>query len=691
MGEIWLEDFLSLLRTSLDTEGRKVTIKNLTIPALYYYEELYGLISTDSEEEGIDDFIWLKFNKETFDEYFDEMKYEEIISILKKEDGVYVSYDGAFIKDITIEGISKEFTINVQGEILNVIGVDIREINSTSTYDLNRGIFGFESQDGENLYLLSEKMKKRITEALEPYINEPCFAYLRRQLIGQFSKNEKQELLLIKCQNCNEHDIYHIVEVINEVCNPEYCRNCVKQKFSSISKVPFGMPFLINLYGYFNILNQDYLHKGIQPDGDLLDKLMPYITSEHPLEMGVVFDYVRNNVKKNFEKDSYELLKIFDGIIEEAKQINAEEYKKLITSLEKLSSLQSLQSTIDMVDVFKDIEEKSKDSFIKLFYPHPLIKEDSTHIYSDKEVVHKSLTNIANLYKDIFDLVSDHKFISNLGRILKGQNVDEDCVSEELFGLQLLKKTRKYVKDTKLQVIIKDSYDSKIRNSIAHPGRYIDRQNNEVKIFNKGNLTATMTIDEFLAKVERLISFHRELVGLKYRAAMEADRDFLSTGGIVSFEVDFFTKGEDIERPYVIINQLYPFKKFSPNIDWWRDVICINPVIDGEENGLSISIKRQPSILGKSPLVNENIYGISPHLREWIEMLIKQKEFVVAHRYIHIPVDISEREEPFSWIPISVPVYSLNKEEEYFIQNMSESGKVKISDDLIGQLRDLIK
>ncbi|MED0971371.1 hypothetical protein [Bacillus paramycoides] len=686
-----MEDFLSLLRTSLDTEGRKVTIKNLTIPALYYYEELYGLISTDSEEEGIDDFIWLKFNKETFDEYFDEMKYEEIISILKKEDGVYVSYDGAFIKDITIEGISKEFTINVQGEILNVIGVDIREINSTSTYDLNRGIFGFESQDGENLYLLSEKMKKRITEALEPYINEPCFAYLRRQLIGQFSKNEKQELLLIKCQNCNEHDIYHIVEVINEVCNPEYCRNCVKQKFSSISKVPFGMPFLINLYGYFNILNQDYLHKGIQPDGDLLDKLMPYITSEHPLEMGVVFDYVRNNVKKNFEKDSYELLKIFDGIIEEAKQINAEEYKKLITSLEKLSSLQSLQSTIDMVDVFKDIEEKSKDSFIKLFYPHPLIKEDSTHIYSDKEVVHKSLTNIANLYKDIFDLVSDHKFISNLGRILKGQNVDEDCVSEELFGLQLLKKTRKYVKDTKLQVIIKDSYDSKIRNSIAHPGRYIDRQNNEVKIFNKGNLTATMTIDEFLAKVERLISFHRELVGLKYRAAMEADRDFLSTGGIVSFEVDFFTKGEDIERPYVIINQLYPFKKFSPNIDWWRDVICINPVIDGEENGLSISIKRQPSILGKSPLVNENIYGISPHLREWIEMLIKQKEFVVAHRYIHIPVDISEREEPFSWIPISVPVYSLNKEEEYFIQNMSESGKVKISDDLIGQLRDLIK
>ncbi|MGG1595288.1 hypothetical protein [Terribacillus saccharophilus] len=688
-----MEDFLKDLRMIVENEGVNTTLKNLSISALYYENAIYGLFFSEPINEDLSNVIWLRFEEKVFYEYFKDEKYKELINKLKNKKAIYLSENGSFFGDFSIEGISSKFSINPQdNEVLDVIGVEVKKITNVSKYDLNKGIIGIITEgEGENFYQLSEKMKGRISQALLPYINEPCFAYLKRQMIVQFSEDADRELLLIECQGCKKHDIYHIYEVVNAICHPDYCRSCVEPKYSSVSKVPFSTAFQVNVYGYFNDLFLNYIHKGIKPNEKLLKEILPYTSLEHPLERGVVFDYVRTHLKMKFEKESYELLETLEQIMDDAKKRNQREYNKLITNLEKLSSLQSLQSTSDIVDTYNDIEEKSKNSFIKMFYPHPLIKNDDEHIHSDKSIVHANLTNIANLYKDIFDLVSDHRFIANLGRILNRQNISENCITEDLFGANLLQETRKNVRHTKLNKIIKDVYDSRLRNSIAHPGRYIDRHNNEVKIFNKGSIVNTMPMNDFIAKIEKLINFHNALKDVKYRATFEADKEFLSTGGIISFEVDFFTAPEDVERPHIIINQLQPFKKFSTSIDWWKDVININAVIGDEGNGLSISVKRKPSILGDSPTSKENIYGISDHVREWIEMVIEQKEVMVTHRYIHIPIDISEKEEQFEWIPVSVPVYYLEEEHEYFIQYMASSGVLRVSEELSRQLEELIK
>lgn len=686
-----MDSLIKSLKKILDEEetGINITLDKLSIHTIYFDDELYGIIDTNSETQGMDNFIWLKFNKHAFVEYYNEELYENIKDSLINKKGVYISEGNAFFNDICIEGLSSKFEINLKTKVLKVVGIDIKQITSASD-DWKKGIFGIESEKGENHYQISDGMKHTITQVLEPYINEPSFAYLRRKLSEQISSKEQEpEIIMIHCEKCHKPDIYHIIEIVNGICNPDYCRECGDAKFPSISKVPFSTAFLVNLYEYFNIFIR-HIDQCKTPSKEITKNILPFVRLENRVEMGVVFDYVRNLSKKLFEKNSYDLMKELDHILEEVKRTNLKEYKKLIGDFNSLSSLQSLQATSDIVETAIDIEEKSKESFMKLFYPHPLLKVDGSHIYSEKDVVHDNVTNIANLYKDVFDLVSDHKFIANLGRILKGQKYNENCITDNLYGVRLLNETKKNIKGTNLYELVNGIYNSKIRNAIAHPGRYIDKNNNQVKIFNKGNLEQTMTIEEFLLEIDKLVLFHKELTQLKYRAALKEDANFLSTGGILSFEIEFFTKEGDKERPHIIINQLYPYKEFSPGVEWWKDAIIIKPIFESEGNGLSISVNREPSLLTDSSPIRKNDYALSPHLKEWIEMVIDQKEIVVTHRYCHIPVDITERDEELQWIPIDIYVYDVDEEHEYFIQYMEYSGNIKLSDESIHQLEQLI-
>ncbi|WP_042375608.1 hypothetical protein, partial [Neobacillus jeddahensis] len=364
-----MEHLLKTLKIALEEVGRNITIDKLSIHSLLFDEELYGLIDTNPEGNSLDDVIWLKFNKEVFLGFFKEEMFEEIKKILTENKGVYFAQNGAFFKHICVEGVSRKFKINLAKESINVMGIEIQKITNASIGDWRKGFFAIESETGENFYQISEKLKNKITKALEPYINEPCFAYLRRQLINQFSRKVDQELFLTECEKCNKQELYHVIEIVNQICNPDFCRTCAESKFPSISKVPFGIPFLVNLYGYFNNLFQDFLHKRQEPPNELLNEILPFITSVHPLEMGVVSDYVRSKVKKHLEKDSYALMEVLNEIVEGAKKTNMAEYKKLITNLEKMSSYQSLQTTTDMVETYKNIEEKSMNSFMQLFYP----------------------------------------------------------------------------------------------------------------------------------------------------------------------------------------------------------------------------------------------------------------------------------------------------------------------------------
>lgn len=60
-------------------------------------------------------------------------------------------------------------------------------------------------------------------------------------------------------------------------------------------------------------------------------------------------------------------------------------------------------------------------------------------------------------------------------------------------------------------------------------------------------------------------------------------------------------------------------------------------------------------------------------------MVLEHGEYVVTHRYCHIPIDIELKDEDLPWIPINIPIMPLEEETEVYITSMSECGIVKIT------------
>lgn len=493
------------------------------------------------------------------------------------------------MRNIDVIGKTCMNEVPSENEIKSTKGLVVNEIKkSCSNNSIIKGSTLLMSEDGKTFLQVSDKARSNIAKALLPYVNTTLYQFLMNKVVLQSAKKEENEYLIVECKKCKKYEIYHAFELANKMCNQSLCRQCGNSKYDSVKDVPFTDTFMLNLFSNMNMFFEDYMHKGITPPEKLLEDIIPYANINHPLEIGVVYDYIRNIIKRKYSYDKYELMIILEKLIDKAKE-NKEEFDQFLKNSNNISSLQSLQTTSDIVNTYKDLNKKINDEYLKFYYPHPLFTDQTNEFVRPNNIYFKNITNVVNLYKDTFDLIGDHWTVSSIANIIKNNKFNEKCITKDLFGSNLLNTTLKNVDGTGFEEIIKETYNVGIRNSIAHPGRFINPISGEVTIYNKGKEVKKIDWKEFNKNVEKLLDFHNELTFVKYRIEMYRNKSFLSTGGIISIQPDFFSIGDEEENPYLIINQLYPFKKYAPNREWWKDNIVIEVI---EDDGITFSISR---------------------------------------------------------------------------------------------------
>ncbi|APB73558.1 hypothetical protein PPYC2_00330 [Paenibacillus polymyxa] len=664
-------------------EGLEVNLMFFEIPIIYNLNPLYFIVGNDEGEE-LSDCIWIQVDKELIKEQIEDSI--QLKQALDKQKGSVIISDKSLISGIDILAKVKSFVVPTKEGASQIKGFEALAVNKSKESDKwKRGNMTVVTNDNSFIEM-NDRLRQRISSALLPYANTPVFSYLQDKITRQFVGVDEERLFIIECENCSKLEVYHIVELVNNICDPNLCRSCGDARFDSLMNVPFSETMLINAYSQLSSLLTDYVHVGKQPPENLLEDVLQFTRLDHRLEMGVALEYLRNVLKPVVQSNRFALMNKLNTVINKAKH-HVAQFGELLKSIDQMTTLQSLQSTTDVAQVYNDIESTFDQKALGFYFPHPLLKNDNANPINIEDVYKQKFTNVINLYKDLFDLTGDHLLLSNLGKIIKGEPFNPDYITKELYGKALVDKTLKNVKRTELELIIRDVYDSKMRNAIAHPGRFVDPVTGEVTVFDRGEVTYKISWKEFLSAVEKLVDLHMELNGVRYRLGMEKDKNFLATGGILSFEPEIYETEEGQPVPHIIINQLYCFKDFSPVVTWWAESLKVEIVWNEDEPGIRFSINRPESCIGLSPAIRESIYGISPHTREWMELAIEQREINVTHRYCHYPVDVTERADEFNWIPINIPVDHLQTELEYFIQVMNSGGTISLNAEMLEQMR----
>lgn len=663
------------------SEGQNIELQNTSISIIYLSNPIYFILPSNNSEEG----ILVEVEHNLLAELIGQDKLDILLEKFNEKLNSVLIFQSPFLSEITIRGgITKiKDPITLEKDI-NVIRAN--HLARSMSTDWKRGYLLFEGEDKSYLQI-NEGLRERIAKGLQSYVHTNIFGFLTQEVYNQFIGNKEKFYAIIECEKCKEIEIYHAFEIANRLFDSRYCRKCSKARFKNLMEVPFSDTFLIDIFTDFNIFFEKYAHKNIVPPDRLIEKLLRYSKLDHQLEIGVVYDYLRNRYKERFQKSKYDIMIKLEDIVRQAEK-NSARFQEFLQYDEKFSTIQSFQTTSDISMIYNNIFNKDNNKLLEFYYPNPITRIESNEFIDISEVDDVDFNSIINLYKDTFDLIGDHWFLSNLAKVIKNAPIIEDCITADLYGENLLNKTLRYTKKTDLYDIIKEIYNVKIRNAIAHPGRVIDKANNEIRIYDKGELLETYKINDFLLNVEKLIDFHLELTYVKYRLAMKKDIDFLKTGGILSFQPEFYTKPGENEKPHLVINQLAQFKDYNKNLDFWPNNIKVEKVEDAE--AVRFSIKRSKSNYFETPEVRESVWGLSGHIKEWLEMALKEEEIIVTHRYCYIPIDISSGEKDLQWIPIKIPIYPLEEEQEVFIKSMSECGKIALTDSLRNQFLSLI-
>lgn len=664
------------------SEGQNIELQNTNISIIYFGNPMFFILPNNESDEG----ILVEVEHNVLSQFIGEEKFSALLENLKEKENSIIVSEKPFFNGIAISGKVTEVVDPFNTE-KHVKVISAKQITSCKNSDWKRGHILFKGEDKSYLQV-NEGLRSRIASGLKPYIHTNIFNYLTQEINTQFIGEKEKFYGIIECEKCKEIEIYHVFEIANRLCDRRYCRKCSGSRYNNLMEVPFSDTFLIDVFTEFNTFFEKYMHQGKVPPDIMIDKLLRYSKLDHQLEIGVVYDDLRNEYKKRFQKLNYDIMVRLEKIIKQAEK-NKARFDEFLKHDEKFSTIQSYQTTTDTSLIFNNIYNKTKVKFQEFYYPNPITTVDSDEFIDVTQIDDVDFNSIINLYKDTFDLIGDHWFLANLAKVVKNAPIIEDCITADLYGSNLLSKTLKLTKHTDLHDIIEDTYNVKIRNAIAHPGRVVDKANNEIKIYDKGILIDTFKITEFLKNVEKLINFHLELTYVKYRLAMKKDADFLMTGGILSFQPEFYTKPNENEKPHLVINQLANFQSFkNSNKDFWAKNIGIEVI--GEKEGIRFSVKRNKSNYFETPEFRETIWGASNHIKEWVELAMKEREIVVTHRNCYIPIDIKSGEEDLQWIPIKIPIYPLKDEHEVFIKSMTECGKIEITSDIEKQFEKFI-
>lgn len=663
------------------SEGQKIELQDTDVSIVYLSDPMYFILPSNASKDE----ILVEVEHNILAQLVGQEKLKILLEKFNDKLNSVVAFESTFLKKITISGnVIKILNPITLEKDINVIKANLltRSINS----NWKRGYLLFKGNDKSYLQI-NEGLRERIAKGLQSYVHTNIFGFLTREVYSQFlGKNEKL-YAIIECKKCKNIEIYHAFEIANRLCDSRYCRKCSGSRYKNLMEVPFSDTFLIDIFTDFNIFFDEYMHKNKVPPDWLIEKLLRFSKLDHQLEIGVVYDFLRNKYKERFQKSKFEIMIKLEKIIGQAEK-NSTRFQEFLQYDEKFSTMQSFQTTTDISMIYNNIFKNENKKLLEFHYPNPITTVESDD-FIISEINDVDFNSIINLYKDTFDLIGDHWFLANLAKVIKNSPIIEDCITADLYGANLLSKILRLTKKTDLHDIIEDIYNVKIRNAIAHPGRVIDKANNEIKIYDKGELIETYKINDFLLNVEKLINFHIELTYVKYRLAMKKDTGFLMTGGLLSFQPEFYTKPGENEKPHLVINQLAQFKDYNnKKLDFWSKNIKIEKV--GNSEAIRFYIKRNKSNYFEAPEIREAVWGLSNHIKEWLEMALKEEEIIVTHRYCYIPVDISSGEKDLQWIPIKIPIYPLEEEKEVFIKSMSECGKITITDNLRRQFENLL-
>ena len=681
-----MNEQLDILNSIIEKANNEqsIELQHLNISAIFISDPLFFILPNN--EAGKD--IWVRVSHNVLSDFLGQEITKSFLENFKEKNNSIIICEKLLLNNITIKGKIIELIIPTN-TLENVKAIDAISIEESLGQLWKRGSLFLQGEE-KSFLQINEGLRKRIASGLQRYVNTNIFGYLNNEILEQFQKSKEKKYLVMECEICGKVEIYHVFELANKLCNSRLCRKCGKSKYISLINVPFSDTLLVDIFSDFTTFFDKFMHKGNIPPDELINKLLRFSKLDHQLEIGVVYDDLRNAFKKIFQENNYNMMMQLEKIMDKAKE-NKTGLKEFLNYDEKFSTIQSFQTTSDMSKTYESINRNTDNKYKNLYFPNPVTACSKDGYVDLSEISEEWFNSVINLYKDTFDLIGDHWFLSNLAKVIKKAPIIDDCITQDLYGENLLNKTLRYTKNTELYDIVKDVYNVKIRNAIAHPGRVIDQVKKEIHIYDKGELLESFTLNDFQKIVEKLITFHLELTYVKYRLAMLNDEKFLGTGGILSFQPDFYTKQDEDEKPHLIINQLSNFKKYAPSYSWWKENINIDVVEMDKNKGIRFFINRSKSNYFESPLVREVTLGISKYIKEWIELILKQGELIVTHRYCYIPIDITAGEKNFQWIPVNIPIYPLDGEHEIFIKSMSECGTIKITDEMKGKLNKLIE
>lgn len=81
----------------------------------------------------------------------------------------------------------------------------------------------------------------------------------------------------------------------------------------------------------------------------------------------------------------------------------------------------------------------------------------------------------------------------------------------------------------------------------------------------------------------------------------------------------------------VHVESVASFKGFSPELLWWAENLKIEVVSNQGNYGLKFLIDRAESWIQEGPEIRESVFGLSPHLKKWLDFVLEGRMIEIAH------------------------------------------------------------
>lgn len=305
-----MQDSLKTLITILKsaTEGQNIQIENVNIALVFAGEPLYFVMPSDEDD------VWIRVNNDILTDFLNEETAKLFLDKIRERKNSMIVCENFFWENLSINGKIEngDSPVDSHKKVPIIVATKIKE-SSKATWKR-----GSVTLIGDQSYTeINQKLKERISGALQPYVGTSVFLFLNNEIMQQFKNHDKtnNKYLITECEQCGKLEVYHAFEIANKCCNPMLCRNCGKSKYKNLCVVPFSDTFLIDIFdGFTNFF--DIMHKSQEPPKELTEKLLKYAKLDHHLEVGVVYEDLRNQYKKKFQKDNYLLMNKIKEIIE---------------------------------------------------------------------------------------------------------------------------------------------------------------------------------------------------------------------------------------------------------------------------------------------------------------------------------------------------------------------------------------